>query len=129
MGSKSVGVGLHVQKNQTMSEKHMSFIGLNPPSDGQEWEPQCARCGSSTDFTECGQCGGDGFTSPGELYEEDPLWYDPDDVKPCCQCGGDGGWTVCISSFDYCNLNPIPGRIEIARGQIEWFAIKERRAN
>lgn len=112
-----------------MSEQPMTFIGPNPPSDGREWESQCARCGSSTEPESCGRCGGEGYTDPGELYEEDPLWYDPDDTAPCHQCGGEGGWQICVSDYDWCNLNPLPGRIEIARGQIEWFVIKGRRAD
>lgn len=43
----------------------------------------------------CGRCGGEGITAPGELYEEDPLWYDPDDYENCHECDGHGGWLWC----------------------------------
>lgn len=83
------------------------------PEDGNQWECQCARCGGEMQFEQCSGCGGDGITAPGELYEQDPLWYDPDDYEYCHQCAGKGGWWFCGNSFDWCNANPMPGRIEI----------------
>jgi hypothetical protein len=100
-------------------------IADSPPNDGREWDCQCARCGSSTYSEECGACGGEGITGPGELYEQDPLWYDPDDYEPCHQCGGDGAWMVCMSTPEYCAVNPIPGREGVPRGKVEWYTFDE----
>lgn len=72
----------------------------------------------------CGACGGEGITGPGELYEEDPLWYDEDDYKPCHQCGGEGSWMLCISTPEWCEDNPIAGRESIPRHTPEWFVVE-----
>lgn len=90
-----------------------SFIGPD--------HPRGARCGSSLDWDSCDVCGGDGITGPGELHEEDPLWYDPDDFEPCSQCGGQACWPQCLSSEEWCNANPLEGRETIERNTPEWF--------
>lgn len=102
------------------------LIGESHPQDGRDWDCQCARCGSSMDSELCGSCGGDGITGPGELYEEDPLWYDPDDYENCHQCGGQGAWMLCISSPKYCQTHPLPGRGKIQRHTPEWFTFEKR---
>jgi hypothetical protein len=79
----------------------------------------CARCGTDVEWVDCERCDGMGETEPGELYEEDPLWYDEDDIDPCHQCGGHGGWWVCLSSREWCEVNPRPGRNDVKRGTIE----------
>ena len=55
----------------------------------------CRDCGAEFERIECELCGGDGETGPGELYDMDPLWYDPEDAEPCHQCRGRGSWLVC----------------------------------
>ena len=105
------------------------FIGRSHPRDGRQWDCQCARCGSSMDSESCGRCGGEGTTGPGELYEEDPLWYDPDDYAPCHECGGEGAWMLCISSHKYCINNPLPGRGKIPRHTPEWFTYEDPKIN
>jgi hypothetical protein len=52
----------------------------------------CSACGSDLEWVDCEHCGGEGEY---ECYEEDPLWYDEDDMKACAQCGGTGGWYWC----------------------------------
>jgi hypothetical protein len=100
-------------------------VGPKPPRDGREWHSQCARCGSSTYAVDCDRCGGEGTTAPGELYEEDPLWYDEDAVELCHQCGGEASWEVCCSDAAWCEANPLPGREKVKRGAIEWSAARE----
>lgn len=100
-----------------------AWFGDNPPNDGREWDCQCARCGSSIEWEQCGACGGEGITAPGELYEQDPLWYDQDDYEPCHQCNGDASWGICLSSPEWCNSHPIPGREAVERGTIEWYPL------
>lgn len=46
-------------------------------------------CDDFGDWIECWSCGGEGFH---ELYDEDPLWYDEDDIETCEECAGAGGW-------------------------------------
>ncbi len=38
-------------------------------------------------------------------------------------CDGKGVWHRCMSSSEWCEANPIPGREDIKRGKIEWFTI------
>lgn len=108
-----------------MSKTKDTFIGPNHPNDDRRWDCQCARCGSSLVWEECSACGGEGMTAPGQLYEEDPLWYDPDDTKPCHQCGGEASFPCCISSPDWCEAHPIVGREGIARSTPEWFVVSD----
>jgi hypothetical protein len=68
----------------------------------------CPRCGGDMELVECEQCGGAGETEPGELYEIDPLWYDPDDTEPCAQCAGTRLF-VCVNSEEWCSAHPLPG--------------------
>jgi hypothetical protein len=58
-------------------------------------ETPCPKCGNHTVTKCCNDCGGDGWTEIGELYEQDPLWYDPDDTRPCGECRGRGGFHWC----------------------------------
>jgi hypothetical protein len=102
-----------------------THIGPDHPQDGRRWDCQCARCGSDLDWETCGACGGHGITGPGELYEEDPLWYDEDDVEPCHQCGGEGSRPICMSGAEWCEAHPLPGREGIKRGDVEWFTFEE----
>lgn len=55
----------------------------------------CPKCGNLMVTKECNRCGGEGMTEPGELYELDPLWYDPNDVERCDECRGRGYWEWC----------------------------------
>lgn len=55
----------------------------------------CPYCQYDEEWRECWQCGGAGQTEPGELYEEDPMWYGPEDVEQCHECDGAGGWWQC----------------------------------
>lgn len=84
----------------------------------------CARCGHDVEFVTCESCGGDGHTGLGELYEQDPLWYDPDDIEVCQSCLGSGGDFWCVNTMEYCESNPIKGREDIRRGVIEWRKTK-----
>lgn len=85
-----------------------------PYPGGVEWfdtqigpDCMCARCGSSVYRVSCHECGGDGYVS---RYEEDPLWYDEDDLYPCHWCHGAGGWNVCMSSREWCEAHPMVNR-------------------
>lgn len=91
-----------------------------PPRDGNEWECQCARCGSSADWRECGECE-DGYRE--EDFGDDVV-SDMDFVK-CEFCEGHGGDYWCRSPKEWCEANPVDGREKIERGQIEWFRVRE----
>lgn len=54
----------------------------------------CRKCGEEKEWESCGLCGGDGWYEP---FEDDPNFYEPDDILPCSQCDGEGGWMVCLN--------------------------------
>lgn len=95
-----------------------AVIADNHPCDGRQWDWQCARCGSSMDSAPCSSCGGDGYH---ELYDEDPLFYDPGDTSTCDQCYGEGYFAFCMSSSKYCEAHPLPGRGKVPPHTPEWF--------
>lgn len=73
----------------------------------------------------CGSCAGDGYTEPGELYEQDPLWYGPDDIERCHECAGAGGTLLCASTPEWCEANPLPGRNKMFRHTPEWYPVSK----
>jgi hypothetical protein len=97
-----------------------TVIAAVPPNDGREWENQCARCGSSVMHVECEQCGCEGVDGH-DCGEDTCCCLCPEENVVCDICGGVGGWFVCMSSEEFCEANPLPGRESIGRGQIEWY--------
>ena len=95
-----------------------------PPHDGRDWDCQCARCGSSCDADGCDECGNDGFVETDDYYEFDD---ESDELVTCPECQGIPVVYRCLSSPEWCNANPLPGREGVRRGQIEWFVIREDR--
>lgn len=85
-----------------------------PPGD---WDCRCARCGSSVAWEECEICGGEGV-SEHDCGDDTCCCLYPEDNMRCDQCDGHGGWYLCLSTYDWCNANPLPGR-EYKRGEIE----------
>ena len=67
--------------------------------------PLCPTCGYRMEWRECEDCE-DGHTPFGQLHEEDPLWYDLDDVEPCQVCDGAGGWWRCPNTPAWCAAHP-----------------------
>lgn len=95
------------------------------PNDGQEYETQCARCGSSIEWEPCDACGGDGFYGH-DCGEDCCACLYPDDNVRCDICEGRGGWERCLSSADYCEQHPMPGRESVHRSAVEYFALPSR---
>lgn len=102
------------------------LIALRPPDDGQPWESQCARCGSSTDDgEECWQCGGTGGLGSDCLddlcHGGECIHGDAGEIQ-CDICKGSGVLPPrCLSAADYCLANPLTGRESVERGAVEWF--------
>lgn len=78
---------------------------------GVVWEDaQCARCGSSAYSERCEWCPACGY------YEQ------PDPSCPSCE--GTGTAWFCLSSAEWCEGNPLPGREDVARGTIEFYEVE-----
>lgn len=104
----------------------MKAIADHPPDEmykqGVEIDCQCARCGSSVVSEICDECE-DGFSGH-DCGEDCCCCAFPEDNIPCDYCRGRGVWHRCMSSPEWCNANPVPGRENVERGQIEWFTIE-----
>lgn len=101
----------------------MKAIADHPPPEmygpGLEIDCQCARCGSSVHSERCDYCE-DGFDGH-DCGEDCCCCLRPEENVPCQYCNGNGVWHTCLSSPEWCEANPLPGRKEVRRGQIEWF--------
>lgn len=97
-----------------------SVIGGNQPDYKREWEVQCARCGSSLSREECENCGGEG-TDGHDCGEDCCCCLHPEDNVPCDYCNGEGYYWLCLSSYEYCQAHPLPGRENVNRSTVEWF--------
>lgn len=95
------------------------FIGRFPPSDGRDWEPQCARCGSSIGSERCDGCGGEGLSGH-DCGEDSCCCVHPHDNVRCQHCGGRGYFTLCLASPEWCTNFPMLHRPRTPRGSIEW---------
>ena len=97
-----------------------------PPRDGKEYDCQCARCGSSCDSQDCWNCedGSLGSDCCDDLCHGGECIHGDSGFIPCDVCRGHGHWFSCLSSPEWCEANPLPGRENIARGKIEWFCIE-----
>lgn len=96
------------------------IIAKSPPADGRDWEPQCARCGSSVGHETCFECGGDGC-SHHDCGDDSCCCHNPEKNVQCDTCEGEGRWWLCLSGSEFCQKNPLPGREDIKQGQIEWY--------
>lgn len=92
---------------QTRIEGGIEFYAVK--YDGREEEEvQCARCGSSAGWVVCWDCGGLGGHDV-----DDPDW-DADEVWETCEtCHGKTGEHHCLSSPEWCEAHPLPGRESI----------------
>lgn len=70
---------------------------------------QCARCGSSVGWEDCQTCPATG-------------WYTENDPR-CPACQGSGVSRFCLSAYDWCIENPLPGREDVERSTVEWFTV------
>ncbi|MCU1495588.1 MAG: hypothetical protein JWO62_3352 [Acidimicrobiaceae bacterium] len=80
-----------------------------------EYEYQCARCGSTLVFEPCQVCPACG-------------WFDKPDPT-CSLCNGHGTVPTCISSPEWCEGHPLPGREITKRHTPEAFEVPREENN
>lgn len=85
-----------------------------PPSHIQV-DYQCRRCGSSLDWEQCATC-----EATGDLD-----WVTALGRRNCPTCRGSGRMPTCLSTREYCDTHPLPGRDHIDRHTPEKFTIQE----
>lgn len=100
----------------------LSVIANSHPNDGQEWDCQCARCGSSLFWVYCEQCGGEGVDGH-DCGDDTCCCAYPEDNVPCDICRGRGGWYSCASSDAWCKAHPLDARNAVQSGTPEWFVV------
>jgi hypothetical protein len=109
----------------------MKTIADHPPPEmyasGLEIDCQCARCGSSVETEYCNECE-EGY-SDHDCGEDCCCCLEPELNVTCQYCRGRGVYHVCLSSPQWCQDNPLPGREQIERGAIEWYTIENSRKN
>lgn len=89
-------------------------------------EYQCARCGSSLEFEECPNCGGEGVDGH-DCGEDCCCCADPFDNVRCDICGGTGAFPRCTAAPEWCNAHPLPDRENVPRSMPEEFAVPDRK--
>lgn len=111
----------------TMGGGVVNHIGSRPLPEmyapDLEIECQCARCGSSVHYEDCSECCGEGVTHH-DCGEDCCACLHPENNVPCEICNSTGVNHFCLSSAEWCQANPIPGREGFRRGEIEWFTIR-----
>ena len=89
-------------------------------------EYQCGRCGSSISFEECPNCGGEGVSGH-DCGEDCCCCLDPEDNIYCDICRGAGTFARCLSSPEWCEKHPMPGRDKVPRSSPERFTVPDRK--
>lgn len=78
---------------------------------------QCARCGSSCAWLDCGSCGGDdealGSDCIDDLCHGGECIHGDSGFIRCDWCRGTGGSWHCVSGPEWCEAHPLPGRESI----------------
>lgn len=80
--------------------------------DAKRTELQCKRCGSSMYWESCPDC-------DGGLVLDDDFYANLDATKPCASCDGEGGKWICLSTAEWCDSHPLPGREDVPRSIVE----------
>lgn len=112
------GYGKRAHKDCVDPPPMIHVITNGPPPDDRDWNNQCARCGSSMHWERCDNCE-DGYDGH-DCGEDCCCCLYPEENVRCDTCLGECGWHVCLSSPERCESNPLPGRENVQRGQVEW---------
>ena len=99
-------------ERETRIEDGIEWFSFTRHDGHQDEDCQCARCGSSCGFLRCGNCDEDGF-SHHDCGEDCCCCRYPENNVRCDWCKGAGGWWNCLSTPEFCNAHPLPGRDHI----------------
>ena len=105
--------------SSTPVQRLVSVFGDYPPHGEGDWDVQCARCGSSCEWVRCDNCE-DGYDDH-DCGEDCCCCAYPEPNVVCDICRGRCGWYRCLSSKEWCEANPLPGREQTPRHTFEWF--------
>lgn len=81
--------------------------------DATDGIDSCPRCGSSTTWVECEMCE-DGFDGH-DCGEDCCACANPEPNVVCGFCKGEGGYYRCLSSPEWCEAHPLPGKEDVPR--------------
>lgn len=97
----------------TRIEGGIEFYSVPNVAGDYDEGQQCARCGSSADWVDCYNCGGEGELGSDcidDLCHGGECIHGDSGQLRCDICRGKGGWWRCISSRDWCTAHPMSGR-------------------
>jgi hypothetical protein len=83
----------------------------------------CPRCGSSADFLECWECGGDGWIE----VEDDDFCSGETHIELCQGCNGKCGSWHCPPPPEWCEAHPMKGCENIESTAIDARVWADRR--
>ncbi len=88
-----MGVERTMDKSTITSTNQFIVTNADPivDDDIEIGDATCPKCNHYLYWQRCPNCE-DGFI---DLYDEDPLWYDEDEVETCPECGGHGCHSWC----------------------------------
>lgn len=88
---------------------HQPDIDGSEPDEGSDEYDCCDICGGPIEWVDCYACFGEGEF---DLYEQNPLEYEPGEIERCDVCHGKGGYLECMHLEDH-PQNRIPSSISV----------------
>jgi hypothetical protein len=73
------------------------------PACAEEPPAVCDVCGCELESEDCWQCFGEGWF---DLYEDNPVEYEPGDEEPCNICDGTGRLSYCPDAKHHPEVTP-----------------------
>jgi hypothetical protein len=94
--------------------------GLTPVLRAQGSSP-CGKAHHDPRLWQTEFCGGDGYFEH-DCFDDSCCCLDPED-DTCHYCDGGGSIPICLSSPEWCEAHPLPGRENTPRNTPEYFVV------